>query len=288
MRRFQIRHVATALVLSAALPAAASAQLGKLRKAAADAGKEAAGVKKETPATAASGSNANVITTERLAAVVSVMEANMDRMAKEAAAKAAKNDYDTKRKAYDTCIEGQVKALANTPPSMAAMQNAGNMADRTNGLTQRMTSAQQNKKWTQYVATSDTLQIAAMQQTLTLYGVQSKCGAPVYMPPVLVADAAAKMDRQTSGGDSDGDQIVVPAAQRAGMTTYQFGMVRERAALWALQQTNNAPVGNSKHGVFTAEEQAVLEAQGAKLKKWAPIFKESPSTWVTWGDIKNW
>jgi hypothetical protein len=210
-------------------------------------------------------------------------------MAKEAAAKAAQADYDKRRKTYDTCMEGQVKALSNSPPSMAAMQNAANIADKTNGLTQRMTTAQQNKRWAQYVATSDTLQIAALQQTLTLYGVQSKCGAPVYMPPVLVAASADKMDRQSSGNYSEGDnQIVVPAAQRAGMTTYQFGMVRERAALWALQQTNNAPVGNNKHGVFTEEEQAVLEAQGAKLKKWAPIFKDSPSTWVSWGDIKNW
>ena len=122
-----------------------------------------------------------------------------------------------------------------------------------------------------------------------MYGLDGKCGAPVYMPSALLDESAATMTRAASGQQEyASNQVTVPAEARAGMTLQQFGMIRERAALWALQQTNNAPADNNKYSVFTAEEHAVLSAQGAKLKKWAPIFKDSPATWAGWGDIKSW
>lgn len=286
----QLRIAALTVLGSAAMfaPAKATAQLGRLKKAAADAAKDAAGVKTDAPAQAAGNAN-YVITADRLAAVMAVMDAGMDRAAKEAAARAVSADYNTKKKAYETCAETQLKAMNGRPPSMEAMQKVAGEAQRTTDISQRMMAAQQANRNREYAALVDTLGVASVRSTLVMYGMESKCGAPVYMPAALLDEAAAKMSRASSGQSESGSgSVTVAPAQRAGMTTQQFGMVRERAALWALQQTNNAPADNNKYGIFTPEEHAVLSAQGAKLKKWAPIFKESPATWAGWGDIKSW
>ncbi|MEP6834638.1 MAG: hypothetical protein ABJB74_14680 [Gemmatimonas sp.] len=270
----------------ALLPNLASAQLGKLKKAATDAAKEKAGTKSETPAPA----SANfVITADRLAAVMTVMDASMEKAAKDAAAKAVVTDYNTKHKAYEKCIETQMQTLAGKAPSVDGMQKAAAESQKTGALSQRMLAAQRANKYREVVALNDTMQIMSLRPTLIMYGLETKCGGPVYMPLAIVDDNAAKM-ASANGSQSNNiaNEVTVSPSARAGMTTQQFGMVRERAALWALQQTNNAPADNNKYSVFTADEQAVLSAQGAKLKKWAPIFKESPATWSGWGDIKAW
>ena len=277
-----------ALVACASLaPATATAQLGKLKKAAADAAKEKAGVKAD--ASTASASSDYVITADRLAAVMVVMEAGVERAAREAAAKAVTLDYNTKRKAYETCVENQLNTLTGKAPSVDAMQKAAADAQKTADMAQRISAAQQAKRYREYIAGTDTMTIMSVRSSLVMYGLDTKCGAPVYMPLALVDESAAKMARANSGqSDHASNEVNIPPAQRAGMTTQQFGMIRERAALWALQQTNNAPADNNKYGVFTKNEHAVLDAQGAKLKKWAPVFKDSPSTWAGWGDIKSW
>lgn len=220
---------------------------------------------------------------------MAVMETSMERAAREVAAKAASADYNTKRKAYEKCLETQLNTITGKPPSVDGMQKAATITQQTAALAQRANAAQQAKRYREYIALNDTMALTSLRSSLVMYGLETKCGAPVYMPPALVDESAAKIARASSGqSDNTSNEVTIPPAQRAGMTTQQFGMVRERAALWALQQTNNAPADNNKYGVFSSDEQAVLEAQGAKLKKWAPIFKDSPSTWASWGDIKSW
>ena len=280
LNTFAVAAIAAGISL---LPNTAAAQLGKIKKAAADAAKEKAGVKAEAPAT--SGSENFTITADRLTAVIAQLETAMDRATKEAAAKAVTADYNTKRKNFETCVQTQMQSVQLTAPSTAGMQKAAAINQQAAGISQRLQSAQQGKRYREYIALTDTMTIGSMRSALMMYGVEAKC-PPAYMPPALVDDAAAKMDHATQA--DNGNEATVPPAQRAGMTPRQFGMVRERTALWTLQQTNNAPADNNKFGVFTKDEQAVLEAQSAKLKKWAQLFKDSPSTWIGWGDIRGW
>ena len=282
--RFRAVALATIAACVALRPGTATAQLGKLKKTATDAAKEKVGVKTDAPA--ASGSENFVITADRLTAVMTQMEVGMERAAKAAAAKAVTAEYNAKHKAFETCVQTQMKTMQMQAPSTAGLQKAAAMNKQTSSMAQRVQSAQQGKRNREYIALTDSMSIGSVRSALVMYALETKC-PPAYMPPALVDDAAAKMDRMSQSDNGSREAAITPA-QRAGMTTQQFGMVRERAALWALQQTNNAPADNNKYGVFTKDEQAVLEAQSARLKKWAPIFKESPSTWATWGDIKGW
>lgn len=286
-RRIQFAAVAVSAAVAFA-PASASAQLGRLKKAATEAAKEVTGAKPE-PAKAAAGSSSSlfVITPERLTAVIAVMETNMARAEKEAAAKAAEADYNSKKKAWESCAETQLKAVTGKMPATDGIQKSAAISKQSSAISQKLAPAQSSQNYRAVIALTDTMQILSMRSALVMYGADAKCGAGVYMPPALVDAAAEKMARSNSS-DSRGNETVVSPEHRAGMTTQQFGMVRERMALWVLQQTNNAPVGNNKYGVFTAEEQAALDAQGAKIKKWAPVFKDAPNTWATWGDIKSW
>jgi len=285
-RHFRSVALATLAAVAALLPSTATAQLGKLKKAAADAAKEKAGVKTDAPAPSAASSENFAITADRLAAVMAQMQTGVERAAKATAAKAVTADYNAKHQAFETCVETQMKTMQMQAPSTAGMQKAAAINQQTSNMSQRVQTAQQGKRHREYIALTDSITLGSIRSALVMYGLEAKC-PPAYMPPALVDDAAAKMDRmgQPDNGSSEG---TIAPAQRAGMTTQQFGMVRERAALWALQQTNNAPADNNKYGVFTKDEQTVLEAQGGQLKKWAPILKESPSTWATWGDIKSW
>lgn len=282
-------HLVAIAALSAATmiaPTRASAQLGRLKKAAADAAKEKAGVKTEAPA---SNSSNFVITADRLSAVMAVMEAGMAKAEREVAARAVEADYNKKRKAFESCAETQLQTVAGKTPPVDAIQKSAAITQQSAALGQRLVTAQQAKKYREYVAMTDTLALSSMRSTLVMFNLEAKCSAPPYMPAALIDASAAKMERDATGsGNNQSSGTVIAPADRAGMTTQQFGMIRERAALWTLQQTNNAPVGNNKYGVFTSDEQAVLEAQGAKLKKWAPIFKDQPNTWATWGDLKSW
>lgn len=284
-RRLRLAAIATVSAAALLSPVSASAQLGRLKKAAADAAKEKVGVKEPS----ASSSSNYVITADRLSAVMAVMETSMARAERAAAARAVEADYNKKRKTFESCAEAQLQTVAGKTPPVDAIQKSAAITQKSAELGQRMVPAQQAKRYREYVAMTDTLSITSIRSALVMFNLDAKCGAPVYMPPALIDAAAERMNRDNGGSSSNssGGTAIAPE-ERAGMTTQQFGMVRERMALWALQQTNNAPADNNKYGVFTSDEQAVLEAQGAKLKKWAPIFKDQPGTWATWGDLKSW
>ncbi|MEO7997293.1 MAG: hypothetical protein ABI852_07600 [Gemmatimonadaceae bacterium] len=286
-RRIHIIAIAAISATAMLSPANASAQLGRLKKAAADAAKEKAGVKTDAPGTAASSNY--VITADRLSAVMALMETSMAKAERVAAARAVEADYNKKKKAYESCAETQLQTVVGKIPPVDAIQKSSAITQQSSALGQRLVAAQQAKKYREYIAMTDTMGISSMRSALVMFNLEAKCSAPPYMPAALVDAAADKMNRDNSGsnGNTSGGTVVA-SDERAGMTTQQYGMVRERMALWALQQTNNAPADNNKFGVFTADEHAVLEAQGAKLKKWAPIFKDQPNTWSTWGDLKSW
>lgn len=285
-----VRYAAAVALSAAFLPSVATAQLGRLKKAAADAAKEAAGVKEPEAKNNNSGSNF-VITSDRLAAVIAVMTPMMTDAEREQASRAVAADYSKKRKAYDSCIETQTKAMPNGGmPSPDGLQRSAKISQVSVEQMQRSLAAQQNKRHREFLALQDSMVATGTAASLAMFNLDSKCGAYPYKPAAMLDLDASKMARAGSGevGENGKEKSLIPPANRAGMTTYQWGMIRERAALWALQQTNNAPVGNNKYGIFTAEEQGVLEAQGATLKKWAPFFKDQPSLWATWADITAW
>ena len=69
------------------------------------------------------------------------------------------------------------------------------------------------------------------------------------------------------------------------MSQQEFGMVRERAALWVLAQSNPSLAKGAK---FTPDEESALGAKGPQLKKMGPLFESNALRWSTWGDLKRW
>jgi hypothetical protein len=119
---------------------------------------------------------------------------------------------------------------------------------------------------------------------------KSNCGVMPYMPAALLDYQVASEARLMKSGSNaemptGDDAFIVPPNQRAGMTSGQFGRIREAIAIWLLQQSGDVPPTAYK---FTDAEKAVLTAKAAQLKDLGPLFKTNALTWASWSDIKAW
>lgn len=123
----------------------------------------------------------------------------------------------------------------------------------------------------------DSMTVLSVQGQVALVG--GKCGTPVHRTLAIVD---AEMAEERTGDDG---QLQVPAAQRAGMTTSQFGRIRERIALWALIQEGHA---KPTEGRFTDAESQALQVKASELKTLAPFFRDGSLSWTNWGDLKGW
>lgn len=276
-------------VLSFALATPASAQLGKLKKIASDAAKDAATGKKPDPAASAGLPGAKIdyaVTDERLTAIMSVLGPMAEEARNESEARKLRVGYEAKSKAFTDCIE---KSAQGATPDVMAMGSAKaeGLQGKMSTYMDRATKAQQSKRWREYVANTDSALVTQMAISMLMMPT-AKCGAMPYMPAALVEASAKQMEfagNPNSGNSVGSDQLVVPAEKRAGMTSGQFGRIRETIAIWLLIQSGDLPANTYK---FTEAEQAVLSAKSAALKTFTPLFKDGVMRWATWGDIKSW
>ncbi len=285
------RHAAVAVLLSAVMAAPASAQLGKLKKIAGDAvkdaAKDAAGVKPDPKASAGS-TAARVdyaITDERASAILAVLAPLAADARREADARAANAAYSKKAQAFSDCVQ---KSATGATPDMAAMQSPKfeALTARMSRYADRVSALATSSQYRTYIAYADSSAVSQMEYAaLLMTGV--KCGTPVYKPAAILDAEAALMAAARSGvaPKASGDELTVPASQRAGMTTGQFGRIREAMAIWLLQKSGDLPADAYK---FTEAEVAVLTAKEAQLAALAPLFKAGTMRWATWGDITSW
>jgi hypothetical protein len=289
------------LALSVSVAAPASAQLGKLKKIAGDAvkdaAKEKAGIK--DPESAQKGGGAKVdytVTEERASAVLAVLSPYVETAKRELAEKEAeaavakvKADHEAKVKAVSDCVS---KAAASAGmPDMGWMQTPKGAAlqSKMQSVSARAAKVQQSGNQRAMLALSDTSAVLMTQQAALMFP-KANCGTMPYAPKALLDFQAASMERsmQAASGasmPSGDDAIDVPASQRAGMTSGQFGRVREAIAIWVLQQSGDLPPTAYK---FSDAEKAVLAAKAAQFKDWAPLFKANTLQWASWNDIKSW
>lgn len=292
---------AAAAVTATATPA--HAQLGKLKKLGAEALEKATKEKTagKTPETAKSGSadaapstakKANyTITTERLELVLASLEPLVTDAERMAAASRAEADYSAKRKAADACLEraqqmfNPMSMMTENPQRTAKLDAISKQMD---GVNKRSEAAMKRDDFRASIALRDTAMALAMSQAIITMG--ANCTYP-YLPVAMIdAQAAAQQKAsaartsESSDGGEGGTFEPTPAAKEA-MTPQEFGMVRERAALWALSQTNPTLASGAK---FTPDEEAALGGKAAQLKKLGPLFASNSLRWSTWGDLRNW
>lgn len=279
-----------------AAPRAASAQLGKLKRMGADAIKDAAkdklGMDKKAPptdaATASGGAKAAgipMLDDNRIALVLASLAPQVKAAQIRADAAAATAAYEAKQKASGECFERASKTVNPMSLGEFSRRNATQieaLQAQTNAMQQRLNAAMQANDLRKQAYLDDSVTV------LTERGVLLTMGATCtreFAPPVVVE---ARVRSQQEPSDTDRARFDPGEATRGALTRTEYGILRERIALWTLMQANPVLKDTGKEGVFSAEEQAALTKRSAELAKLAPLFKSNAMLWQTWGDLRDW
>lgn len=286
--------VAAALASGALLlvPATAHAQFGKLKKLGGEIGKEVArdvaGLppeKKDAGSSESARSSRTsadyAITAERVDIVITALAPLVELAKKEAAAKEVSAGFTKKRAAWEKCITDAGKNMTTYSPEY--LEKVGELTTKTSDLLQRHVSAVQAKRHRQAAFIEDSMTVFGNVQMALMSG--AKCGAPVYKPAAMIEAEVARKTGDSTGEvtESGRSQYSIPESSRKGLAYYQFGVLRERIALFALGET-----GTHRLNTYTAEEQAALDARSAELKALAPYFRDGMLRWSNPGDLKSW
>ncbi|HYW31217.1 MAG TPA: hypothetical protein VE869_06880 [Gemmatimonas sp.] len=293
--RVQRALLAAALALGALLfvPSDAHAQLGKLKKLGGDlvkeAGRGAVGMPPK-PADVADGApKAKVdytVTPERLDAVIVALAPLVEEARRDAAAGAVEKSFRAKRTAWEKCVELAGKNATGLSEAYlnASEKETGKSAEAMGRLAKAMQGG--DKRKVAYL--QDTVGVYTMEMTAMMVG--AKCGPAMYTPSALIE---AQLARDAgAGGEVDESGRVrrdlnVPEAARKGLTAQQFGVLRERVAIYAIELAKGDG-SESSLASFTAAEHAALKSRANELKTMAPFFRDGHMRWATWGDVKGW
>lgn len=278
------------LFLYFSVPVTAHAQLGKLKKMGTDVmkdkAKEAAGVKNPEGTPANGGARIDyAITEERLTGIMDYLAPLVDEAERQASYRHSVSAYKAQLDAASDCVnKGSASVTPDIEASMSPKVQA--LMAKTTGYTEKLNAANATKNYRAIIAYSDSAAVSQVQFA-TLMFPSLKCPAVPYKSAAMIDAEAATMAQQRSGQSSAATATshTVPAANRAGLTTGQFGRIRERMAIWLLVQSGDLPATADK---FTDAEQALLTGKGDALKRYGPLFKDGIMPWATWGDITAW
>lgn len=283
----------------------ASAQLGRLKKMAADAAKDAVGKKleggkdstskpaapaastgasgaaaptapasKATPSESAAASSAPPASSSaaRTRRVVAVTPENIDIVLGgiDAIMATPRYQWESRRAAFNSCAEGAMKAMkAMKAPTAAAQKNADAVQKRIDAMD--MTAVIGDERRTK--AYLDTMQVLNMQVMALTLG--ANCGAPPFQP-LSVLDEDIKRESTDASYE-------IPATARGGLTLREFGTLRERMALWALIQSKTLNASDVK---FTDAETAAFMSRAEKMKTYLAYLNSKAL--LQWSDLRNW
>jgi hypothetical protein len=287
VRAPRVQVMLAAALLIASPVHRAEAQLGKLKglgakvaeKAARDAIDNKVGTpaaSSDAPAAAKAGTNAYEITSDRLEAVIAALAPMAEQARRMAGGQAAFTAYNTRKAAFDECGRAAAKSATTFNPDN--MVKSGAISEQAMAVHQRYLAAEQRAPRSREARfLEDTVGILSMLSQNAMVG--ASCGAAPYR-------SAAVIDYQLAMDNAQGEpSYLVPESARGGMTTWQFGRVRERIALWTLMQSGDAKPGE---GRFSESEQATLSGRADVLKGYAPFFRDGTIAWVRWSDLKSW
>lgn len=293
------------LLLLALCASSAEAQLGRLKKMGADAIKDAAKDKlstdkkdaakpgatpasSATPAAASKPKSAGmpVLDDDRIALVLASLGPLVKEAQIRADAEAASRAYVEKKKIGDACVQQASKNVNPMAMAAAAQKNSARITalqKQTEPMQRRLNKAVEDKDLRTQLYLQDSLSVLSMRSASLSMG--TTCIFEFAPPAMLEARLLEMQDRSSSG---DGGNFDPGEATRGVLSRYEYGILRERIALWALLQENPALKGLGKEGVFTAEEQAALGIHAAEIKKLTALFKSDAMIWKGWSDVRDW
>jgi hypothetical protein len=281
------------------------AQFGKLKKLGADAIKDAAkdklsGTNKKDSTTTSTGARASgatggtsasssstakkndfTLTEDRVALVLVSLESQVADAQKRDEAIRATRAYLLSKEALDSCVKLATKRVTPATMAASAQKNSARISaidDQARAASKRMSAAMEAGDMKTASMLADTVNVLQTRSALLTMGATCKAE---FKPAVLAAQENGQQDEEVNGTFNPGATVTEL------LSVYEYGMLRERIALWALLQENPS-VAKGKEGVFTAGELAALTANAAAIKKLTPYFKSDAMIWKTWNDLKSW
>ena len=294
--------LAPALAVLLAIPLSnAHAQFGKLKKMGADAIKDKAKEKmagKDTPEATKSGAAAeggksvaadskpvnmtlNASQLDLMLAALAPMAADAEQATQ---AVRMKSEHIAKRKAAEKCMQdGQVAMSAGRMPTPTAAgkvraKQLSKEAERLQLVSNAALTDGNRRAWA-FAQDSST----AMQMQSTVLEIGFKCDFAITPPAVMERE----FGNYGNSGDLPAEQSAIPAIARSTFTKYQFSLLRERIALFALLSVDPT-LKAGKQGVFDDEERAALTARMADIQKLLPYFKNGTMRWTSAEDLSTW
>lgn len=290
-----------AVVLLSLIPAPAHAQLpGRLKKL----GKEAlenaarrqgagrdsvagATAAKEPPGatTAARGGSESdyTITDERVQVVLAALTPAVERARVAFAAQSERAAYRAATEKFTSCMAA---AGSGGTPSAADVEESARLTEHYGALSQRLGAARAARDERRAAYISDSITVAGQGSSAAMFGLTRKCGPFPYTPVVVIEDQLARDTGEVTEETTARLAVGEPAVST--MTRTQFGMVRERIALWTMQKGGAPADALGRQGVFTEDELAALERRGGELMALAPLFKGSHLQWARTSDLRGW
>ena len=202
-----------------------------------------------------------------------------------AEAAAAIAAYEARQKASGECFERASNAANPMSLGESARRNATQieaLQKQSNAVQQRLNAAMQANDLRKQAYLDDS--VTVLTERMTLLTIGATCTRE-FAPPVVVE---ARVRSQQGPSNGDRARFDPGEATRGALSRTEYGILRERIALWTLMQAKAVLEDIGKEGVFSAEEQAALAKHSADLAKLAPLFKSNAMLWKTWGDLRDW
>lgn len=289
------------VALLALVPASGEAQLpGRLKKLGKEVLKDAArqkGAGQDSAAGAAAAAEPSgatttgrgasggdyTITDERVQSVLAALTPAVGRARAAAAAQSERAAYQATTEKFTACM-----AAAGTggTPSAADVEESAKMTERYGALSQRLAAAIAAKDKRRVAFVTDSITVAGQGSTAAMFGLTKKCGAFPYTPVSVLEYQLAQDTEEVTEERAPTLTVGKPAVSM--MTRTQFGMLRERIALWTMMKGGAPANALGKEGVFTEGELAALERRATELMALAPLFKGGSLQWSRSADLRGW
>jgi hypothetical protein len=271
-------------------PRVTQAQLGRLKKMGADAIRDAAkdklGTDKKDAATdAAKASSMPVLDDTRIGLVLASLAPQVKAAQIRADAAAASRAYQERAKTSEACIERATEAVTPMAIAASAKANAARLTalqNQTESMQRRLEKATQSNDIRARFYLQDS--VTVIMQRSAILSIGASCTFD-FAPPAVIEEQI--LEAQDAATD-DADKALPDERVRGALSRFEYGILRERIALWALLQDTPALKGLGKEGVFSADEQAALTSHAAEIRKLTPLFKSNAMIWKGWDDLRNW
>ena len=223
------------------------------------------------------------VTDERVQSVLAALTPAVNRARAAVAAQSERAAYQAKGEKFAACMAA---AGTGATPSAADVEESAKLTERYGALSQRLAAAIAAKDKRRVAFLTDSITVAGQGSTAAMFGLTKKCGTYPYTPVAVLEHQLAQDTGEVTEETAPTLTVGEPAVST--MTRTQFGMLRERIALWTMMKGGAPATALGREGSFSEGELAVLERRGAELMALAPLFKGGSLQWSRSADLRGW